>query len=379
MKIYGNKSLLEKFSESMPDWVKRGLEYSKHNYDKIKYSGHKKEKPDPSKLNVYNKVLNEKGIDLNKAKFIEDDVPNSGANLKKFNNEFKLPILGFDTRQIWIPGVNDDENLNVLTPYKDTEIYRPFRDWSVKKLLSLATHFAYIDLEDSNSFSSTTSNKRYDARQGSVDRVDVEDQNPEFNYDKSGYKNDRLGKNVDELKKEISNKIDDLEGRKERVAKAKADRENNKSTPQEVEQEVEKIEDEIEDLDEINAHLYKLDNSIEQMDELVFKAKRIILKNRKTYKSIMSRNKAKQYYTTEFGNVNEYIGEYHRLINKIEDVKALIPDSKGDDEFIIRKLDRITKSLEEFVDSFPVKEFSMTSGIQHLNRWGNDEGISVLG
>lgn len=276
MKIYGNKSLLEKFSESMPDWIKKGLEYSKKHHSELNYTKAKgsKDAIDTSKENVYNKILNEKGIDLNKAKFIEEDIPqNLGATIKSYEKQFRMPIMGFETGQIFIPGVNDSEKLNIKTP--DKGIYAPFKHWSFPKLQNVITHFAYIDLEDSNSFSSTTANKRYDARQGSVDRVDAEDQNPEFNYDKSGYKNDRLGKSVDALKKEISNKIDDLEDRKERVAQAKANRENNKSTPQEVQQEVEKIEDEIDDLDRVNSYLYKLDNIIEQMDIAVEKAKQV--------------------------------------------------------------------------------------------------------
>ena len=181
--------LMEKYSDSMPDWLGRRLDYTQHvhrgNYENnFKYPALKQDNvevdsltghrdaigvgsfaPDidavKDKFTEYSDTLSPSysyrgtptrtrdaqsslyynfrslGIPLDKVEVQEGPIPvkASDSRLKEPN----IPIFLFDNGQVYAKGVNDNEI------YWDDEKERPFKHIPMKYLLSWAVSFAYID------------------------------------------------------------------------------------------------------------------------------------------------------------------------------------------------------------------------------------------
>ena len=180
--------LMEKYSDSMPDWLGRRLDYTQHmhrgNYDNdSKYpalkrddvevdslTGHRDLRGYGSKADInatrdkfteYSDTLSPSysyrgtptrtqasqnslyynfrslGIPLDKVEVQEGPIPVKASDRRL--KEPNIPIFLFDNGQVYAKGVNDNEI------YWDDEKERPFKHIPMKYLLSWAVSFAYID------------------------------------------------------------------------------------------------------------------------------------------------------------------------------------------------------------------------------------------
>ena len=181
--------LMEKYSDSMPDWLGRRLDYTQHmhrgNYtNNFEYPALKQDNVEVDSLTGHRDAIGggsfAPDIDAVKDKFTEysdtlspsysyrgtptrtQDAQNSlyynfrslGIPLDKVEvqegpmpvkasdsrlKEPNIPIFLFDNGQVYAKGVNDNEI------YWDDEKERPFKHIPMKYLLSWAVSFAYID------------------------------------------------------------------------------------------------------------------------------------------------------------------------------------------------------------------------------------------
>lgn len=159
--------LNERFSDDMPDWLKKRMLITKYsgggNRGRRDMKLHKgnMESKNPEKdpharptyvsskgderskdQSLFGKML-EKGIDLDNVKIIEGDVPakSSDPRLKEPN----IPIFLMKNGQVYAKGLNDKEE------YKDGG-YKAFRYIAMKTLLADCEKFAYIDGADDSNF-----------------------------------------------------------------------------------------------------------------------------------------------------------------------------------------------------------------------------------
>lgn len=159
--------LNERFSDDMPDWLKKRMLVTKYSSggnrgrrDLKLHKGNmdsKNPEKDPharptyvsskgdersKDQSLFGKML-EKGIDLDNVKIIEGDVPakSSDPRLKEPN----IPIFLMKNGQVYAKGLNDKEE------YKDGG-YKAFRYIAMKTLLADCEKFAYIDGADDSNF-----------------------------------------------------------------------------------------------------------------------------------------------------------------------------------------------------------------------------------
>lgn len=159
--------LNERFSDDMPDWLKKRMLVTKYSgggnrgrRDLKLHKGNmdsKNPEKDPharptyvsskgdersKDQSLFGKML-EKGIDLDNVKIIEGDVPakSSDPRLKEPN----IPIFLMKNGQVYAKGLNDKEE------YKDGG-YKAFRYIAMKTLLADCEKFAYIDGADDSNF-----------------------------------------------------------------------------------------------------------------------------------------------------------------------------------------------------------------------------------
>lgn len=165
--------LNEKFSDSMPDWLKKRLaytiEYSDINTNRHygrHYGGGRSQQADINKLD--NKYPNqdvptarrprgvygssavyslgpqflEAGVDLNKVDVIEAPVPAKVPRTTK--NQRFIPIFAFANGQVWAKGINDREEAgyNAVPGY----VGEPFNRIPNSEIIDSAVAYAYIDL-----------------------------------------------------------------------------------------------------------------------------------------------------------------------------------------------------------------------------------------
>ena len=244
-KLFNNKLLTEKFSDSMPKWLQNRLLYTKTRRDPIQRDKYRNmgfdmdSETSPSYASrgshesIYNLFLNH-GIDLDSAEFVSGDIPTSSRDPRL--KEPNIPIFllqGTDSRgrersQVYAKGINDDELFEFNEdPYTDKKLGYV----SMKQLLDKCTAFCYLNREDSNNYKTRekkrerTAFKDYVIRKNPTYlRYPKEKQSRYNNYDKSGYildpsiLKDRLAeykagnasKVIDKLYRRISNIKDDF-------------------------------------------------------------------------------------------------------------------------------------------------------------------------
>lgn len=231
--------LMEKYSDSMPDWLGRRLDYTQHmhrgNYtNNFEYPALKQDNvevdsltghrvpigggsfaPDvdavKDKFTEYSDTLSPSysyrgtptrtqdaqnslyynfrslGIPLDKVEVQEGPMPvkASDSRLKEPN----IPIFLFDNGQVYAKGVNDNEI------YWDDEKERPFKHIPMKYLLSWAVSFAYIDGSNPANFNAHDTRAKRRSPKGTDWRRYERDKSNQVSaegkittgFDKSGY------------------------------------------------------------------------------------------------------------------------------------------------------------------------------------------------
>lgn len=159
--------LNERFSDNMPDWLKKRMLTTKYSNKgsngrrDMKLHKGDRESKNPEKdpharptyvsskgdermkdQSLFGKML-EKGIDLDNVNVIEGDIPtkSSDPRLKEPN----IPIFLMKNGQVYAKGLNDKEE------YRDGG-YKAFRYIAMKTLLADCEKFAYIDGADDSNF-----------------------------------------------------------------------------------------------------------------------------------------------------------------------------------------------------------------------------------
>lgn len=159
--------LNERFSDDMPDWLKKRMLTTKYSNkgsngrrDMKLHKGDRETKNPEKDLSarptyvsskgdermkdqsLFGKML-EKGIDLDNVNVIEGDIPtkSSDPRLKEPN----IPIFLMKNGQVYAKGLNDKEE------YRDGG-YKAFRYIAMKTLLADCEKFAYIDGADDSNF-----------------------------------------------------------------------------------------------------------------------------------------------------------------------------------------------------------------------------------
>lgn len=100
-----------------------------------------------------------KGINLNNVKVTVRSVP-SFVEYKQLIANNILPILLLDHNTVYIPGINNDET------YEINGRYRHLGNVSIETLLSKATSFGYIDLNNPDNLITNIKQERKLAKQG---------------------------------------------------------------------------------------------------------------------------------------------------------------------------------------------------------------------
>lgn len=190
-KLFENKTLNEKFSDSMPKWLQDRLLFFKYVNErrrssakgdafKQKYTDrgfNLDDQHDPTqeiykrgsygrgrwqsgygargpKTNFYD-VLRAQGLDLDSAEFIEGPVPTSNRDPRLKEPNIPIYLLkdpDSNKTQVYMPGVNDNEKFAFNDEDKTFKYIRP------KELLDYCVGFCYIDGSDKSNF--TTRDKR---------------------------------------------------------------------------------------------------------------------------------------------------------------------------------------------------------------------------
>ena len=124
--------LKEDFSPSLPDWLKK---------DKL----------------ILRKLLNT-GIALDKAQFIETELPETSRQLTTMANAGKLPVL-YVRGDVYIPGVNDEDRASFGKR-------RSFARTAIKDILDNTSNFGYIDLGNKENLMKALRDERKEQKAG---------------------------------------------------------------------------------------------------------------------------------------------------------------------------------------------------------------------
>lgn len=165
-----SQTLIEKYSDDMPEWLKKRLLTLEHGHRQDTYhaggswnSENRRKKnprfgsPDSYSLkrgeNRFDKwdlfyLLKQNGFDLNNLKVIEDTF--NGKNDIHLQDPY-IPVFLMDSNQVWIKGLNDNEVYS-YTDDKANYVQLPFRAVPQKYLFRGIKSFAYIDTSDKNNY-----------------------------------------------------------------------------------------------------------------------------------------------------------------------------------------------------------------------------------
>lgn len=179
-KLHESRSLTEKISDDMPDWLEKRLLTTKYSNtgnlvqrdlggiahdprQKLRRGDYEKKnpgfggKPEYRNLNPYDpdpslfSKFRDRGISLDTVKVIEGPVPKSSSDPRMQSPN--IPILLFDNGKVYAPGFNNDEKFGGR---------KTFGAYDIDKLLPQCKSFAYIDGNDPNNFSvDKTQNRAY--------------------------------------------------------------------------------------------------------------------------------------------------------------------------------------------------------------------------
>lgn len=141
------KPIKEAFDPSIPSWLANELS---RRYNRIN--------------------LLPKDIDLAHAKYIPSEFPQTARDVSALKKAGKLPIMLLNNRDIYIPGVNDDDSPWHLTGDASAYNYKAYKYIPFKWLADQVTAFGYIDLQDPENTTTEVKKLRADARKGSVER-----------------------------------------------------------------------------------------------------------------------------------------------------------------------------------------------------------------
>lgn len=201
----------EKLSDNMPDWLKKRLLTTKYDPRGRRYSrdvnlhkgnidsknpeagprpSYAKARNDYSDPALFSKML-DRGINLDSVNIIEGPLPakRTDTRLKEPN----IPIFYFENGQVYVKGVNDQEE------YAGDGSYKPFKYLPQKTLLSdQVKAFAYIDGNDDSNFTvKEKRSNRVDYSSGLPDNYYKEKEKDRYgkslNPGKYGYKMDKSG------------------------------------------------------------------------------------------------------------------------------------------------------------------------------------------
>ena len=238
-KLFNNKILTEKFSDSMPKWLQSRMVFTKPNISANKKDDYKKKgydidfqgkpyyAPRGDKRSIFT-LFNKSGIDINNANFIEGDIPTSPRDPRL--KEPNIPIFLLEGENYWngnietlvyAKGINDEELINFSDVFDKKLRYVP-----MKTLLSHCKAFCYLDTTDSSNYLDANKvqgridNKKFELNDP-FRRFTPEEQQKMWrnNFDKSGhlinpdilknrlseYKAGNYQKILDRLYKKISN------------------------------------------------------------------------------------------------------------------------------------------------------------------------------
>lgn len=170
-KLHESRSLTEKISDDMPDWLAKRLLTTKYSIEgnicqrdlggmahdprnKLRRAEYEKKNPHFGDIPEYRNLdsyapdpslfskFRDRGISLDTVKVIEGPVPKSSSDPRMQSPN--IPILLFDNGRVYAPGLNDDEKLGSR---------KTFGAYDLDKLLQQCKSFAYIDGNDPDNFS----------------------------------------------------------------------------------------------------------------------------------------------------------------------------------------------------------------------------------
>lgn len=163
-KLFENKTLTERFSSSMPQWLKDRLVYVKYATRGDTFDPAKRDKmrQDTKQSHVtygarnpdtplFKEFLNN-GIDLNTVNIIDDgDIPESSRDPRLKEPYIPIFLLQDDTdgeTQVYAKGINDNEECTIYGDFYG----KLFKYVSVKQLLGATKAFCYIDTSDTDNY-----------------------------------------------------------------------------------------------------------------------------------------------------------------------------------------------------------------------------------
>ena len=233
--LFEHKQLNEKFSDSMPNWLRSRLLYLKSpvkDRDKYRNKGYNMDNqlyPNYSRRGSSRSLFwlfQDKGIDLDSAEFIDDGtIPTSSKDFRL--KEPYIPIFlleessGMKRSQVYAKGINDDEIFELDGEGKKLGRVRP------KNLLPYCRAFCYLDSSNPNNFKAATKKSERKQMERELDSSPLRRYNKKEreyyswrNYDKSGYLinpkrlKDRLDdyyvKNYSKLVQKLYKRISDI-------------------------------------------------------------------------------------------------------------------------------------------------------------------------
>lgn len=225
--LYENVELNEAWSESMPEWLKRAMSWSaqridKHAFDKLnraksdkigKYDyAHDYQRPRNEYVNSKSTYLAgaffAKGIDPAQCEYVECEAPTNARDPLFKSGD--IPIWGFkltrvnddsEAIQAYAKGMNDLEKVTYTNPLIDSmDVDWPFKSISIKKLSENCDYFCYIPVESLSKMQPKDFDQirkdRDSSRRGVVERGTPGETEPAYLYtghygylerDKSGY------------------------------------------------------------------------------------------------------------------------------------------------------------------------------------------------
>lgn len=198
---FKNIAIHEKFSDSMPAWLKNYFLYNKSNanqkYMNPDYKGFRAAKARDvgrdEEIGTAIKVMNDKGLDENRVEIISQPLP-SNINDPIFNDTDKMCLVHLKSdydETLWMPHYSALHERFVLNDGKVTTL----NYLNNKQYKQYAKDFAYIDLTNPDNFTGNLRQSRAQARAGAEERDRKMGKEAENNrmwaatqYDKSGYK-----------------------------------------------------------------------------------------------------------------------------------------------------------------------------------------------